>query len=117
LVRPTKPSPTVAMQREDISMETPAQAFNGGLIPSATQRLKTVRALNAAMNTSPRKRGKATKKGVLDASNEPQPIEDQINTSITQTLKALEISEHLIDDGPEEEPKRGFFSRFRKSKG
>jgi hypothetical protein len=60
----------------------------------------------------------------------PDPIEDQINTSLTQTLKALDVSPPVLDrttridhdsdddddDEHEEQPKKGgFFSRFRRS--
>ena len=58
------------------------------------------------------------------AGNEakPESIEDQINTSITQTLKALDMdkAKAAMDEAEEEEeekPKKsgGLFSRFRKS--
>ncbi len=47
----------------------------------------------------------------------PLPIEDQINTSMTQTLKALNVQPPLSaqDDNDEDEEKGGFFSRFRRS--
>ncbi len=51
---------------------------------------------------------------------QPEPIENQINTSITQTLKALDITkvaDKLGDDDTKEKQKKsgGLFSRFRKS--
>jgi general secretion pathway protein A len=51
---------------------------------------------------------------------QPEPIENQINTSITQTLEALDISkvaDKLGDDHTKEKQKKsgGLFSRFRKS--
>ena len=51
---------------------------------------------------------------------EPEPIEEQIQTSITQTLKTLgDIRTSPDDAGPEEEEKEkggsGLFSRFRNS--
>ncbi len=89
---------------EEVSIETTRS--NGGMDLSASQRLATVRALNAGTESPAKKpppRGKS----------EPQPIEDQINTSITQTLKALNVEdiEEAADDTPR---KSGFFSRFRK---
>ena len=89
----------------DISMETP----KGGIDSSASQRLATVRALNASSKPSGGQARRATNEP------EPEPIEDQINTSITQTLKALsakQIEEKEEEDEAEE--KSGFFSRFRK---
>ncbi len=93
----------------EVSMETTPS----GLDVSASQRLATVRALNAGTGKPaappPKKR----------PSGEPQPIEDQINTSITQTLKTLNLEQMQQQAAPpaEEEPpsKTGFFSRFRKS--
>jgi hypothetical protein len=95
---------------------------------SASQRLKTVRALNADVNPSPHE-PEGTPPPV--ASSEPpapvatpEPIEDQINTSLTQTLKALNVRPPISDDQPtaydededdEQEEKSGFFSRFRRS--
>jgi hypothetical protein len=54
----------------------------------------------------------------------PEPIEDQINTSLTQTLKALNVPPPVSsrdtpvsfdDDDDEDEKKGGFFSRFKRS--
>ena len=47
---------------------------------------------------------------------QPEPIENQINTSMTQTLKALSEAQAKKAQEPEEEKKSGgLFSRFRKS--
>ncbi len=103
---------------EEIFLETPSAGNNTGLDLNASQRLKTVRALNADSRPSTHrpKASPGTGSSAKPAADEaPKPIEDQINTSITQTLKALEIPDDLIDDEPEEEKKRGFFSRFRRS--
>ena len=62
----------------------------------------------------------------VSSANTPPPapepvdsIEDQINTSMTQTLKALNARDLADDDEDEDEDdnkkKGGFFSRFRKS--
>ena len=45
-------------------------------------------------------------------SDQPQPIEEQINTSMTATLEALKMRPPEDDD---DEEQKGFFSRFRKS--
>ncbi len=101
---------------EEISIETRSPVANSGMDLSASQRLKTVRALNADLHPSLREPGKGPAANSPAASSKPQPIEDQINTSITQTLKALKVPPQLMDDEPEEEEsKSGFFSRFRRS--
>lgn len=50
------------------------------------------------------------------SSDKPESIEDQINTSITQTLKALNVRPPagLVVENDDGE-KKGFFGRFRKS--
>ena len=110
----------------EVSLESPQHNGEPGLDLSASQRLKTVRALNADVQPSTHEFG-----GDLNGSraeptrNRPAPasIEDQINTSMTQTLKALDVrppvldrddDDHFDDDEPEEK-KGGFFSRFRRS--
>ena len=120
----------------EIALESPQSYDGAGLDPSASQRLNTIRSLNsggagafsnpfgpAADNASPAKRDMPT----------PDPIEDQINTSMTQTLKALDVKPPVLDrttrfaddhgfdlelDDDEHEgheKKGGFFSRFRRS--
>lgn len=107
-------APPVNGISEEVTLQTSTPANSGAMLPTATQRLKTVRALNAKPAASPRKAKPAP--GVSSAEvRAPAPIEDQIKTSITQTLKALEIPDDLEDDESEDEPKRGFFSRFRRS--
>ena len=94
----------------DISIETP----KGGMDMSASQRLATVRALNA--NTPP-VGGRAARGKKPPNVPEPDPIEDQIDTSITETLKTLSPQQfdQLAQEEDEDEKKSGFFSRFRKS--
>jgi len=94
---------------EEISIETKAPVTNHGLDLSASQRLKTVRALNADLHPSLREPEDTP------AVEPPQTIEDQINTSITQTLKTLKLPPEAMDDDPDDEPKKGFLSRFRRS--
>jgi len=93
---------------------------------SATQqRLATVRALNGTPNFMPPVPASAesivmadgtAQSGPAAAPNQPESIEDQMNTSITQTLKALNVRPDpgfVVEDTDDE--KKGFFSRFRKS--
>ena len=90
------------------------------------QRLATVRALNGTPNVMPPSPPSMESAVIAEetsspdqapTSAEPESIENQINTSITQTLKALKIPPaagfELDDD--EEEEKKGLFSRFRKT--
>ncbi len=89
---------------------------------SASQRLKTVRALNADLHPS---MGEPNESAANEPPAAPEPppesIEDQINTSMTQTLKALDVTPPVSsgvfdeDDDDDEESKGGFFSRFRRS--
>jgi len=56
------------------------------------------------------------KPGPAEASSQPESIEDQINTSITQTLKVLNVlptPSLVVEDHDNKE--KGFFNRFRKS--
>ena len=112
-MEPPSASP-VAEASEEITLTSGTPVDAGAMLPTATQRLKTVRALNAAPVPSSQKAKPAPVNGPTEVAA-PAPIEDQIKTSITQTLKALEIPDDLEDDEPEEAPKRGFFSRFRRS--
>ena len=109
----------------EISLHTREHGGEAGLDLSASQRLKTVRALNAELHPSLREPETAPTPTAapVPPTATPEPIEDQINTSMTQTLKALNvrppISEREVrsafDDEDEEEKKGGFFSRFRRS--
>jgi hypothetical protein len=123
------PDAGAAEDRLEVSLETREHGTESGMDLSASQRLKTVRALNA--HTTPTLQEAAAPPP--EAASEPpapvatpEPIEDQINTSMTQTLKALDvrppISEHQPvtqshndDDDDEDDEKGGFFSRFRRS--
>ena len=110
---PATPAAVVHEVSEEISLETKKSVPNTGLDLSASQRLKTVRALNADLHPSLREpeTTAAAEPGPMHA---PDSIEDQINTSITQTLKALKVPPERVDQ-PEEQEKTGFFSRFRRS--
>ena len=112
----------------EVSLETPERGDESGLDIGASQRLKTVRALNADLHPSiqePDDTPPGTASDVSSSSFEtPEPIEDQINTSMTQTLKALNVkppisergTQDSVSDDDEQEPKKsGFFSRFKRS--
>lgn len=98
-----------------VTLEAPKKHDDSGMDPSAAQRLKTVRALNTDSDSSARK--PETPSGhsppTLDV---PESIENQINTSMTQTLKALNVVPPVNDDHmDDDELKGGFFSRFKRS--
>jgi len=98
-----------------VTLEVPKKHYDSGMDPSAAQRLKTVRALNTDSDSSARK--PKTPSGhsppTLDV---PESIENQINTSMTQTLKALNVVPLVNDDHmDDDELKGGFFSRFKRS--
>ena len=113
----------------EVQLETREQGGEAGFDLSASQRLKTVRALSADPHGSAGEPASGFDPGpevpARDAVT-PEPIEDQINTSMTQTLKALDVQPPITernvsrsfaddDDDDEEEKKGGFFSRFRRS--
>jgi hypothetical protein len=111
----------------EVSLEAPRQNGAAGEDLSASQRLRTVRSLNTDLQPSaPAASGNEPDPGPdLPAQNaaKPAPIEDQINISMTQTLKALNVQPPVLDDDEDErfddddedEKKSGFFSRFRRS--
>ncbi len=91
----------------EVSIETESQ---GGMDLSASQRLATVRALNTDVSPAP-----SAPIQQAAPTAQPAPIEDQINTSMTQTLKALSSRPTAYIEDDDEEGKGGFFSRFRRS--
>ncbi len=112
----------------EVSLETPEPGGESGLDLSASQRLKTVRALNADLHPSLREPVEETPEPSTNEEDTadivPEPIEDQINTSITQTLKTLDVNSLPADiaesaagfeDRESAEKKGGFFSRFKRS--
>jgi hypothetical protein len=118
----TPPTSVVASEEPDfeVSLETRERGGEAGLDLSASQRLKTVRALNADLHPSLRE---PTNGSPEQPPAAPQPIEDQINTSMTQTLKALNVRPPISDrdahgspdDDDEQQKRGGFFSRFKRS--
>lgn len=100
----------------EITLEAPKKLDDGDMDLSASQRLKTVRALNADLHPSIQEHDTATEFQPAPTSvSTLEPIEDQINTSMTQTLKALNVTPPVIDIDDDDEQKGGFFSRFKKS--
>ena len=106
----------------EVTLDSDSQPVRGGMDLSASQRLKTVRALNADLHPSLREpEPKAANDAAQPApGTKPEPIEDQINISMTQTLKALNVRPPVSghDDGDDEDDTKarsGFFSRFKRS--
>ncbi len=105
----------------EVSIETNA---GGGMDLSASQRLATVRALNSdkapVVGVPPAVAAKGVATNGTAAppkpATQPVPIEDQIDISLTQTLKTLSPrAKSAIEDDDDEDTKRGFFSRFKRS--
>ena len=98
----------------------------GNLDTAASQRLATVRDINqtssqpvAPATPNPAEAIAMGEVGVKSASagaNDPVgSFEDQMNMSMTQTMQALNVrSASVPDDDEDDEPKKGFFSRFRR---
>ena len=99
----------------EVTLEAPKKLDDSGMDLSASQRLKTVRALNADLHPSIRE-PEATSDDQPPQFGTPDSFEDQINTSMTQTLKALNVVPPVNDDDMDDEESRGgFFSRFKRS--
>jgi general secretion pathway protein A len=99
----------------EVTLEAPKKLDDAGMDLSASQRLKTVRALNTDLNPSIGDPEVAPDyQPAPTPVSTPESIEDQINTSMTQTLKALNVTPPVFDDGDDEENKGGFFNRFKK---
>lgn len=98
-----------------VELESRPSGPRGKLDASHSQRLATVRALNGSQNLTPPVAQPAAP-GNDDSPtgfDQPESIEEQINTSMTQTLKAL--SARPRSDIDDDDDKGGFFSRFRRS--
>ena len=107
------------------------QEKKGGPDLSATQRLNTVRSFRSNEPVARIDPTEAARRAAPSPERPtPDPIEDQINTSMTQTLKALDVRPPILDrtarfedddnDDDDEsleesDKKEGFFSRFRRS--
>ena len=100
----------------EVTLEDPKKLDDGGTDLSASQRFKTVRALNSDLHPSIQEPKVVTNnQAVQTPVATPESIEDQINTSMTQTLKALNVVPPVIDVDDDDEAKGGFFSRFKRS--
>ena len=100
----------------EVTFEAPKKLDVGGMDVSASQRLKTVRALNADLKPSLSEPDVMPDFQPTPAPvSAPESIENQINTSMTQTLKALNVTPPVLDDDDDDENKGGFFSRFKRS--
>jgi general secretion pathway protein A len=97
-----------------------------GMAGSAAERLATVRALNNGkipVGAPPAPKAMESivmsedfpAGGLPSSARRPASIETQLNTSMTQTLKALDISSAEFTDTQTGQHKGGFFSRFRRS--
>jgi len=76
----------------EVTLEDPKKLDDGGTDLSASQRFKTVRALNSDLHPSIQEPKVVTNnQAVQTPVATPESIEDQINTSMTQTLKALNV--------------------------
>jgi type II secretory pathway predicted ATPase ExeA len=102
----------------EVSIESQIEDQRGGLDISASQRLATVRALNTDKSGTPAA-AQNTAGAPPAPTASPDPIEEQITTSLTQTMKALKVAPEPTavndDDDDDDERKGGFFSRFRRS--
>ncbi len=103
----------------EVTLSTPKTSEQGGMDLSASQRMKTVRALNADLHPSSLERNSVAEiQLVPETSSAPESIEDQINTSMTQTQEVLKMPPadvDIDDESHDDEHKRGFFSRFKRS--
>jgi hypothetical protein len=101
---------------DEVSLDYEAEDQQGGLDISASQRLATVRALNTGKPESAGGNGAGSPAA---PTAKPDSIEEQITTSLTQTMKALKVNPDPAaindDDDDDDERKGGFFSRFRRS--
>ena len=99
-----------------VTLEAPKTPDDSDMGPSASQRMKTVRALNGDVHpTIHEPEAVAEYQPAPAPVSTPESIEDQIDTSMTQTLKALNVTPPVIDVDDDDEHKSGFFSRLKKS--
>ncbi len=101
----------------EVSIDSKIEDQKGDMDISASQRLATVRALNTG---NPGSAPARTQVATPAPAAKPDPIEEQITTSLTQTMTALNVDPDPAainddDDDEDDERKGGFFSRFRRS--
>jgi len=101
---------------EAVELSSSPKPQQDSLDTSASQRLATLRALNAEISKPMPKAARSPKQ--KPSGPPPVPIEDQIDTSITATFKALKLDPSKFAepqaDADETGERKGFFSRFRK---
>jgi type II secretory pathway predicted ATPase ExeA len=112
----------------EVLLETREHGGESGLDIGASQRLQTVRALNANLHRPLRE--PQTTQPSTPPSDVSRPsfdslasIEDQMKSSMTQTLKALDVkppisqrasNDAVLNDEEQEPKKTGFFGRFKR---
>ncbi len=120
-------SDITAAANEPIDAKPAVETNPKDMDASAKSRMAMINALNNEIPANPTPVGetielgedkpKATAKPSKPSGPQPEPIENQINTSMTQTLKALSAAKatqpSVIED--DEKPSGGLFSRFRRS--
>jgi type II secretory pathway predicted ATPase ExeA len=101
----------------EISIDSEIEDQKGDMELSASQRLATVRALNTG---NPGSAPAGGRRSPAAPAAEPGSIEEQITTSLTQTMEALKVNPDPAaindddDDDDDDARKGGFFSRFRR---
>jgi hypothetical protein len=110
-------APHVSQSNEKPATGAPKKVDNSGKPMSTSQRLRTVRALNADSKpaTPTPKPGVAARNHLpaSEPSSTPGSFEDQMNTSITDTQ-----TQRVLNVVPPEDDKEnggGFFNRFKRS--
>ena len=84
--------------------------------PAPHQPVRTVLIVSGILQPSIREPEAISDNRPPPAAGTHESIEDQINTSLTQTLKALNVVPPVNDDDMDDEDgKGGFFSRFKRS--
>ena len=116
----------VALKLEDTANSMPVPpAPDGHLRESQAMRAGMLKSLQETNGSAPAEHiemahESATAIPSPPKAHQPEPIENQINTSMTQTLEALnvaKVADSLAEDADEKPAKKsgGLFSRFRKS--
>ena len=118
------PTPAAAPQSaqpvQSVKAEASKTVLTGNKSMTSSQRLRTVRALNADATPTASRPTAAPEapSSMSDSPDKPVSIEDQFATSIssTQTQRVLKVvPPEDNDDDDDNENKGGFFSRFKRS--
>jgi len=111
-------APQVPQPADKPAAEAPKRTISSSKPVTSSQRLRTVRALNADSKPATPNAATGNRPPMSGQPNSPGSIEDQFATSVsdTQTQRVLNVvPPDDDDDKDEEETKRGFFSRFKRS--